>query len=95
MKRDSLFYRIFQQNPMLLFDLLQIHPIDANEYQFDSVEIKQTSFRIDGVLLPPNAAGVAYVVEVQFQPDEVLYERIMSEGALYFIEIVIDVVIIG
>lgn len=69
---------------MLLFDLLQIHPIDANEYQFDSVEIKQTSFRIDGVLLPPNAAGVAYVVEVQFQPDEVLYERIMSEGALYF-----------
>lgn len=84
MKRDSLFYRIFQQNPMLLFDLLQIHPIDANEYQFDSVEIKQTSFRIDGVLLPPNAAGVAYVVEVQFQPDEVLYERIMSEGALYF-----------
>ena len=84
MKRDSLFYRIFQQNPMLLFDLLQIHPIDASEYQFDSVEIKQTSFRIDGVLLPPNAAGVAYVVEVQFQPDEVLYERIMSEGALYF-----------
>lgn len=69
---------------MLLFDLLQIHPIDASEYQFDSVEIKQTSFRIDGVLLPPNAAGVAYVVEVQFQPDEVLYERIMSEGALYF-----------
>ena len=70
MKRDSLFYRIFQQNPTLLFDLLQIHPIDASEYQFDSVEIKQTSFRIDGVLLPPNATGVAYVVEVQFQPDD-------------------------
>jgi predicted transposase/invertase (TIGR01784 family) len=84
MKRDSLFYRIFQQNPMLLFDLLQSHPTNASDYQFDSVEIKQTSFRIDGVFLPPDASGITYLVEVQFQPDEVLYERVMSEGSLYF-----------
>ena len=84
MKRDSLFYRIFQQNPMLLFDLLQSYPTNARDYQFDSVEIKQTSFRIDGVFLPPDASGITYLVEVQFQTDAVLYERMMSEAALYF-----------
>ncbi len=69
---------------MLLFDLLQTRPIDAGEYQFDSVEIKQTSFRIDGVFLPPDASGLTYLAEVQFQPDELLYERMMSEASLYF-----------
>lgn len=84
MKRDSLFYRIFQQSPTLLFDLLKIRPLNADAYQFDSVEIKQTSFRIDGVFLPPDASDPTYFVEVQFQTDNILYERMMSEASLYF-----------
>ena len=84
MKRDSLFYRIFQQAPTLLFDLLQSYPVSANGYSFDSVEVKQTSFRIDGVFLPPETSGIAYFAEVQFQPDQLLYERIMSEASMYF-----------
>jgi predicted transposase/invertase (TIGR01784 family) len=84
MKRDSLFYRIFQQAPTLLFELLAETPANAAAYRFDSVEIKQTSFRIDGVFLPPDPSGTVYVCEVQFQPDAVLYERMLSEAALYF-----------
>ncbi len=84
MKRDSLFYRIFQQAPTLLFDLLQSYPLNASDYSFDSIEIKQTSFRIDGVFLPPEPLGIAYFAEVQFQPDQILYERIMSEASMYF-----------
>jgi predicted transposase/invertase (TIGR01784 family) len=83
MKRDSLFYRIFQQSPMLLFDLLDV-PANGEGYLFDSVEVKQTSFRIDGVFLPPDASGMTYFVEVQFQPDSLLYERMLSEASLYF-----------
>ena len=84
MKRDSLFYRMFQQAPTLLFDLLQSYPVGASGYRFDSVEVKQTSFRIDGVFLLSEPSGIAYFAEVQFQPDQLLYERIMSEASMYF-----------
>jgi predicted transposase/invertase (TIGR01784 family) len=84
MKRDSLFYRIFQQSPTLLFDLLDSRPDNAADYAFNSIEVKETSFRIDGVFLPPDSSGIVYFVEVQFQPDPLLYERMMSESALYF-----------
>lgn len=84
MKRDSLFYKIFQHNPTLLFDLLQTHPTNESAYRFDSVEVKETSFRIDGVFLPPDPSGIVYFAEVQFQPDDLLYERQLSEGAFYF-----------
>jgi predicted transposase/invertase (TIGR01784 family) len=65
MKRDSLFYRIFQQSPTLLFDLLDSRPDNAADYAFNSIEVKETSFRIDGVFLPPDSSGIVYFVEVQ------------------------------
>jgi predicted transposase YdaD len=58
MKRDSLFYKIFQQSPTLLFELLQTRPANETAYRFDSVEVKETSFRIDGVFLPPDVTGL-------------------------------------
>lgn len=70
MRRDTIFYRIFAQSPTILFDLLSQPPDRASEYTFDSVEVKETSFRIDGVFLPPNRTGTIYFCEVQFQ-DEV------------------------
>jgi predicted transposase/invertase (TIGR01784 family) len=78
MRRDTIFYQIFQQFPTLLFDLLSNPPSNAAGYTFDSVEVKETSFRIDGVFLPPNNSGLVYFCEVQFQPDELLYERMKS-----------------
>jgi predicted transposase/invertase (TIGR01784 family) len=83
MRRDTIFYKLFQQSPTLIFDFLSSPPVNASQYRFDSVEIKETSFRIDGVFLPPNPRGIIYFCEVQFQLDETLYERMMSEIPLY------------
>ncbi len=83
MRRDSIFYQLFRQFPALLFDLLPQTPDRANEYIFESVEVKETSFRMDGVFLPPDPSGIVYFCEVQFQPDEMLYERIDSERSIY------------
>jgi predicted transposase/invertase (TIGR01784 family) len=73
MKRDTIFYRIFQQTPTLLFDLLPTRPANAEDYTFASIEVKETSFRIDGVLLPPTPEGTIIFSEVQMQPDGNLY----------------------
>ncbi|HEY9649002.1 MAG TPA: DUF2887 domain-containing protein, partial [Chroococcidiopsis sp.] len=60
MKRDSIFYRLFQQSPSLLFELLETPPANAADYRFDSVAVKEPKFEIDGVFLPPetDSAGV-------------------------------------
>ena len=77
MRRDSIFYKLFQQYPGLLFELLTNPPENACEYTFDSKAVKETKFEIDGVFVPPEnqSPGVVYFVEVQFQKDEKLYER--------------------
>jgi predicted transposase/invertase (TIGR01784 family) len=86
MRRDSIFYKLFQQCPALLFELLTNHPKNADAYRFNSVAVKEPKFEIDGVfLLPENqGAGVVYFCEVQFQKDEQLYERVFAESSLYF-----------
>ena len=85
MKRDSIFYKLFAQSPTLLFELIADSPENAASYRFDSIAIKEPRFEIDGVFLPPtDSAGTVYFCEVQFQKDEQLYERILSEVALYF-----------
>jgi predicted transposase/invertase (TIGR01784 family) len=45
--------------------------------------VKETAFRIDGVFMPPDQTGIVYFCEVQFQPDELLYERMLSEISIY------------
>jgi predicted transposase/invertase (TIGR01784 family) len=86
MRRDSIFYKIFQQSPSLLFELLTNLPENADKYKFDSVAVKEPKFEIDGVFLPPENAtpGTVYFCEVQFQKDEKLYERVFAESSLYF-----------
>ena len=85
MKTDSIFYRIFQADPGILFELLGQSSHRAQGYEFKSVEIKQVAFRIDGVFLPtPEAADqTVWFVEVQFQRDPAFYQRFFSEIYLY------------
>ena len=83
MHRDTIFYQLFQQSPTLLFDLISQPPIDAERYIFDSIEVKETAFRIDGVFIPPLPSGIIYFCEVQFQSDKLLYERMVSEISIY------------
>jgi predicted transposase/invertase (TIGR01784 family) len=83
MRRDTIFYQLFRQSPTLLFDLLAQPPEHAEGYVFESIEVKETSFRIDGVFLPPDLFGLVFFCEVQFQLDELLYERMLSEISIY------------
>lgn len=60
-------------------------PAQAEVYEFRSVEIKQTAFRIDGVFIPSPKAKTEPIVfvEVQFQKDSSFYYRFFSEIMLY------------
>lgn len=84
MKTDSLFYRLFQEFPAIFFELIGNTPELGNNYQFSSVEVKQTAFRIDGVFLSSQGEeNPIYFVEVQFQPDGEFYARFLAEIFLY------------
>jgi predicted transposase/invertase (TIGR01784 family) len=85
MKTDSLFYRLFQSDPSLALELAGLEVPEPSRYRFGSQEIKQTAFRLDGVLAPPADrpdAPVAFA-EVQFQPDAGFNLRFLSEILLY------------
>ncbi|GAP94344.1 hypothetical protein NIES2104_08550 [Leptolyngbya sp. NIES-2104] len=85
MRRDPIFYQMFQRSPSLLFDLIGERPTNAIDYRFDSVAVKEPKFEIDGVFLPPESEpGIVYFCEVQFQKDPELYERLFGESLLYF-----------
>jgi len=84
-KTDSLFYQIFLRFPDSFFDLIgQPQPVAAN-YQFTSQEVKQLSFRLDGLFIPlrEDIQQSLYLVEVQFQPDDTLYYRLFAELFLF------------
>lgn len=85
MRRDSIFYQLFKQFPGLLFEFVDEPPPEADKYQFESVEVKETAFRIDGVFLPPDDAvsKTVFFAEVQFQKDDDLYHRFFSELFLF------------
>ncbi|MEC4806719.1 MAG: Rpn family recombination-promoting nuclease/putative transposase [Jaaginema sp. PMC 1079.18] len=83
MKTDTIFYRLFQTFPQIFFELINLSPTLAQNYRFDSVEIKQLSFRIDGVFLPLRPDSPFYFAEVQFQPDSEFYSRFITESLLY------------
>jgi len=84
-KTDTIFYHLFQGFPSIFFELINQSPEQAAAYQFTSREIKQLSFRLDGLFFPQNGNSDQpfYVVEVQFQPDEDLYYRLFAELFLY------------
>jgi predicted transposase/invertase (TIGR01784 family) len=81
LKTDSVFYSIFKTSPGILFELLGQSPALAQNYQFESIEIKQVAFRIDGVFLPKPEAKDQTVIflEVQFQKDPTFYHRFFAE----------------
>ena len=85
MKTDSIFFRIFQTDPGILFELLGESSDLGKDYEFRSVEVKQTAFRIDGVFVPKSDAldQTVVFVEVQFQLDEYLYDRMFAEIGMY------------
>ena len=57
----------------------------AAAYEFRSVELKQTAFRLDGILLPRSswAEQTVIFVEIQFQADPHFYQRFFAEIFLF------------
>jgi len=84
-KTDSIFYQLFQKFPGIFFELIGQPPSTGDAYEFKSVEVKQTAFRIDGVFLPAEDLPdqPIYFVEVQFQRDTRFYQRFFGETFLY------------
>jgi len=85
MKTDSIFYQIFLNFPNIFFELINQPDTSIQTYEFTSREVKQLSFRLDGLFLPieKDSNQPFYLVEVQFQPDEELYYRLFAELALF------------
>ena len=83
MKTDTIFYRLFQTFPSFFFELINSSSEIANLYQFSSLEVKQLSFRIDGVFIPSTENQPLYFLEVQFQYDANFYRRFFGEIFLY------------
>jgi predicted transposase/invertase (TIGR01784 family) len=77
MKTDHLFYRLFQEHPEVVFELTGWPLPPAAGYTLHAEEVKQTSFRLDGVLMPAETAPDAPMVflEAQSQPDDGFYPR--------------------
>ncbi|MFN3926484.1 MAG: DUF2887 domain-containing protein, partial [Pseudanabaenaceae cyanobacterium] len=83
MRTDTLFYQIFQTFPQLVFALVG-RPVVAG-YQFTSEEIKEKSFRFDGIFAPPpdRLDQPIFFLEVQFQYNPNFYWEFLSEIFLY------------
>ncbi|MBB1073111.1 DUF2887 domain-containing protein [Rhodoferax sp. 4810] len=84
MRTDTLFYRLFQDWPGLVLELAGLDPTLPG-YQLQATEIKQTSFRLDGVLIPPEEQPDLPIVfiETQFQYDPDFHARWLAQLLLY------------
>ncbi|MEL6492571.1 MAG: Rpn family recombination-promoting nuclease/putative transposase [Cyanobacteria bacterium J06621_3] len=87
MKTDSIFYEIFQNEPTIICELLGKTDPRTSAYEFGSQEVKETSFRLDGILVPPVRMPDLPIifVEVQGYSDAkgTLYSSFFSEIFLY------------
>ncbi|MBD2447872.1 Rpn family recombination-promoting nuclease/putative transposase [Nostoc sp. FACHB-152] len=85
MQTDKIFYSLFQVFPSIFFAIIGETNINPSTYEFVSVELKETAFRIDGVFKPVNETPEEplYFVEVQFQLDSKFYRRFFAEIFLY------------
>ncbi|MFN6514631.1 MAG: Rpn family recombination-promoting nuclease/putative transposase [Nostoc sp. CreGUA01] len=85
MQTDKIFYSLFQTFPSIFFAIIGDTSVNVNAYEFISVEVKETAFRIDGVFVPTSETieQPLYFVEVQFQQDSTFYRRLFAEIFVY------------
>jgi predicted transposase/invertase (TIGR01784 family) len=86
MKTDAIFYEIFKEFPNIFFEIIGKPDTNTNIYEFIAPEIKQKSFRLDGVFSPLEefTNEALYFIEVQFYKDEEFYDRLFTSIFLYF-----------
>jgi len=83
-KTDKLFYQLFLTQPEFLADLVPGIPADC-VYEYSAPVLKDSEFRLDGLLLPQSEdpAAPLIFVEAQMQPDSRFYGRYFAEVYLY------------
>lgn len=86
MKTDTLFYDLVREFPQLFFQLIGKPEVNANIYTFTAQEVKEQSFRLDGLLSTVTGSEnePLYLVEFQTYKDDDFYERIFGELFVYF-----------
>ncbi len=82
MKTDAFFHTIFKRDPALLLELVGLPTED--EYDFESVEVKQTHKRIDGLLRARHGRGPNIFVEFQAYKDPAIYWRTYREVSVWY-----------
>jgi conserved hypothetical protein (putative transposase or invertase) len=83
MLTDKLAYFWLKEIPQGFFALIGKDTLNHKNYTFQSVELKETAFRLDGVFVPNENEEFTFFVEVQFQRDETFYARFFAEVFLY------------
>ena len=86
MKTDTFFYQLFQEFPWIFFQLIERPQTNLNAYKFIAPEIKQRSFRLDGLFITTEefSKQPLYFVEVQFYQEKNFYDRLFPSIFLYF-----------
>ena len=80
MKRDPLFYRLFEELPTCFFQLVGRQADDARRYELEAVAYKSTAVRLDGVFRPLDPdAGPAYLWEAQFYRSDKVYANLLTK----------------
>ena len=86
LKTDTLFYDLVRELPQLFFELIGKPETNSDIYTFTAQEVKDQSFRLDGLLSTVTGCEdePLYLVEFQTYKDEELYERIFGQLFVYF-----------
>jgi predicted transposase/invertase (TIGR01784 family) len=84
MKTDKLYYRIFLSQPESLAEFLPGVPENC-QFEYSAPVVKETEFRLDGLLTPISEDPLAPLVfiEAQMQRDPDFYSRFFAEVYTY------------
>ena len=71
MNTDTPFYRLFQERPATVFELAGLPVPENPAYRLHAEEVKQTAFRLDGVLQPETGRDDLPLIFVETHGNEV------------------------
>ena len=87
MTTDPLFYRLFETSPETFFLLLGMSAESARDmaarYQYEALEFKETSHRVDGVFRPKEPGLPLYILEVQFYRLPTVFADLLVKAYTY------------
>ncbi len=80
MKHDPIIYRYFQEMPRCFFHWIGRPEADAERYDLNAIESKETSIRLDGVFQPHRPEiDPAYIWEAQNYASDSVYANLLSK----------------